>query len=57
MHYLHGVPMERICENLGDGSGSLVGIFQRCARLFEDVPHKLFEEYLQAPVRHTDETS
>jgi len=57
MHYLHGVPMERICENLGVGSGSLVGIFQRCAHLFEEVPQKLIEEYRQAPVRHADETS
>lgn len=57
MHYLHGVPMERICENLGIGSGSLVGIFQRCVGLFEDVPQKLIEEYRQAPVRHADETS
>jgi len=57
MHYLHGVPLERICENLGVGSGSLVGIFQRCARLFEDVPQKLIEEYRQAAVKHADETS
>ena len=57
LHYLHGVPMERICENLGVGSGSLVGIFQRCAGLFEEVPQKLIEEYRRAPVRHADETS
>lgn len=57
MHYLHGVPMERICENLGVGSGSLVGIFKRCAGLFEDVPQKLIKEYRQAAVKHADETS
>jgi transposase len=57
MHYLHGVPMERLCENLGVGSGSLTGTFQRCARLFESVPKRLIEEYRQAPVRHADETS
>ncbi len=56
MHYLHGVPNERICENLGVGSGSLTGVFQRCARLFEDVPRRLIEEYRQAAVRHADET-
>lgn len=56
MHYLHGVPMERICENLGIGSGSLAGTFQRCAGLFEDVPQKLIEEYRQAPAKHADET-
>ena len=57
MHYLHGVPIERICEILGVGSGSLAGIFQRCARLFADVPQKLVEEYREAPVKHADETS
>jgi transposase len=56
MHYLDGVHMERICENLGVGSGSLVGIFQRCAGLFEEVPQKLIEEYRRSPVRHADET-
>jgi len=56
MHYLHGVPIERVCESLGIGSGSLAGIFQRCARLFADVPQKLVEEYREAPVKHADET-
>ena len=57
MHYLHGVPIERVCEILGIGSGSLAGIFQRCARLFADVPQKLVEQYREAPVKHADETS
>lgn len=56
MHYLHGVPIERVCENLGIGSGSLAGIFQRCARLFADVPQELVGQYRQAPVKHADET-
>ena len=56
MHYLHGVPIERVCEILGIGSGSLAGIFQRCARLFADVPQKLVEQYREAPVKHADET-
>ena len=56
LHYLHGVPIERVCENLGIGSGSLAGIFQRCARLFADVPQKLVEQYRKAPVKHADET-
>ena len=57
MHYLHGVPIERVCEILGIGSGSLAGIFQRCARLLADVPQKLVEQYREAPVKHADETS
>ena len=56
MHYLNGVPMGRMCEYLGVGSGSLAGIFQRCAQLFEDVPRKLIDEYRKAPVKHADET-
>ncbi len=56
MHYLHGVPIERVCEILEIGSGSLAGIFQRCARLFADVPQKLVEQYREAPVKHADET-
>jgi transposase len=39
------------------GSGALMEIFHRMGRLFETVPHKLIEEYRQAPVKHADETS
>lgn len=56
MHYFYGVPMGRICELTGVGSGSLTEIFHRCARLFEGIPQKLIEEYRQAPVKHADET-
>ena len=56
MHYVHGIPVERVCDLLGIGSGSIAGIFQRVARLFVDVPHKLVEHYRQAPVKHADET-
>ena len=57
MHYLHGIPIERVCEILGIGSGSLAGIFKRCASLFAGVPQKLVEQYRKAPVKHADETS
>ncbi len=50
MHYVHGIPMERVCELLGVGSGSVAGIFQRVAGLFADIPDKLIEQYRQAPV-------
>ncbi|HMK37449.1 MAG TPA: transposase [Desulfomonilaceae bacterium] len=56
MHYFYGVPLGRICESTGVGSGSLTEIFHRCARLFEGIPQKLVEEYRQAPVKHADET-
>ena len=56
MHYLYGLPLGRICESMGIGSGSLTEIFHRVARLFAQVPDKLIEEYRQAPVKHADET-
>jgi transposase len=56
MHYLHGVPMGRICEYLNIGPGSLAKLFRRSADLFEEAPERLVEEYRQAPVKHADET-
>ena len=57
MHYLHGIPMGRVCEQTQMGPGSLVEIFHRLARLFEKIPAPLVEQYRQAPVKHADETS
>ena len=56
MHYLYGIPLGRICEQVGVGDGSLVEIFHRMARLFSGVIPTLIEEYRQAPVKHADET-
>lgn len=56
MHYLHGIPMGRICEQIGIGPGSLVEVFHRLSRLFEHVPQGLIEQYRTAPVKHADET-
>jgi transposase len=56
MHYLHGVPMGRICAYLDIGPGSLAKLFRRCADLFAGIPDKLVQEYRQAPVKHADET-
>ena len=57
MCYLYGLPLGRISESTGVGSGSLMEMFHRISRLFESVPPKLIEEYRQAPVKHADETS
>jgi len=57
MHYLHGVPMGRVCEQMGIEPGSLVQMFHRLDRLFDAVPEKLIEQYRQSPVKHADETS
>ncbi len=56
MHYLHGIPMGRVCEQTEIGPGSLVEIFHRLATLLEKVPGELIEEYRSAPVKHADET-
>ena len=56
MHYLHGVPMGRICEQLGMDLGTLIKIFHRVAKLFSGIPSRLMEQYRQAPVKHADET-
>jgi transposase len=56
MHYLHGMPLGRICEQIGIGPGSLVEVFHRLSRLFEHVPQGLIEQYRTAPVKHADET-
>ena len=56
MHYLHGIPLGRVCEQVGVGDGSLMDIFHRMGRLFEGIVPKLIQEYRQAPVKHADET-
>lgn len=56
MHYLHGVPMGRVCQQLELDPGSLVKIFHRLAGLFAGVSKKLIAEYRREPVRHADET-
>jgi hypothetical protein len=57
MHYLHGIPLGKVCDQTGLGPGSLVEIFHRVARVFAGIPDRLIQEYRQAPVKHADETS
>ena len=56
MHYLHGMPMGRVCEYLGVGPGSLMKVFRRCADILGKIPDRLIQEYRRAPVKHADET-
>lgn len=56
MHYFHGVPLGRVCQQIGIEPGSLVEIFHRLARLPAKVPDKLIEQHRQSPVKHADET-
>lgn len=56
MHYLHGIPMGRIIEQIDIGLGPLIKIFHRLAKIFANVPNRLIEQYRQSPVKHADET-
>jgi transposase len=56
MHYLHGIPMGRICEQMGMNPGSLVEIFRGLATLLHKVPGRLIHQYRRSPVKHADET-
>src|SRR5262245_3785559 len=56
MHYLHGIPLGNVCEQMGLGPGSVVEVFHRVARLFAGIPDRLIQAYRQAPVKHADET-
>jgi transposase len=57
LHYGHGVPLGRLCEQLGLALGSVIALLHRLAGLLQPVLPTLVEEYRQAPVRHADETA
>ena len=57
LHYLHGVPLGRLCAQLGLRLGSVIEMLHRLAALFQPVLPQLIAKYRQAPVRHADETS
>ena len=56
LHYRQGIPMGRLCVQLGIGWGAAFEILHRMAALFRGVIPKLIEDYRYAPVRHADET-
>lgn len=56
LHYLNGIPLGRICDQLALEIGSLIHLLHRMARFFKPVLPRLIEQYRQAPVRHADET-
>lgn len=56
LHYGHGVPLGRLCAQLGVRLGSVLALFHRLAKLFAPVLPQLVAAYRQAPVRHADET-
>jgi transposase len=56
LHYRQGIPVGRLCDQLGLGLGAVFEILHRMAALFRGAIPKLIDEYRQAPVRHADET-
>jgi transposase len=56
MHYLHGIPLGRVCAQFGVEPGALVGAFHRLATWLAEVPEKLIPQYRRAPAKHADET-
>lgn len=56
-HYLHGIPMGRIIQQLKIKRSALTQAMHRLAKIFEKVVPRLTEEYRRAPVKHADETS
>jgi transposase len=56
LHYLHGIPMGRIVEQIDMGLGPLIKTFHRLAKIFGTIPNRLMEQYRQSPVKHADET-
>ena len=56
LHYRQGIPVGRLCDQLGLGLGAVFEILHRMAALFRGVIPKLIEEYRPAAVRHADET-
>ena len=56
LHYLHGIPLGRLCAQLGLGLGSVIQLLHRLAGVFQPVLPHLIAAFRQAPVRHADET-
>jgi len=57
MHYVHGIPLGRICDQMSLDLGSIVQMLHRLAGLFKPVLPRLIELSRMATVRHADETS
>ena len=55
-HYVFGVTLGQLENQLGVGYGTLVGALHGLARRFEPVIERLVRDYRRAPVKHADET-
>jgi len=55
-HYLRGIPLGRLEEQMGVNHGGLIGAMHRLAGIFSGVPQGLIKLYRTAAVKHADET-
>lgn len=55
-HYVYGVTLGQLDNQLDIGYGTLMGALHQIARLLEPACEQLVQDYRQAPVRHADET-
>lgn len=57
LHYLHGIPLGRLCAQLALSLGSVIEMLHRLAGMLAPVLPKLIAALRAAPVRHADETA
>ncbi|MBI1768231.1 MAG: IS66 family transposase [Bacteroidetes bacterium] len=55
-HYVMGIPLGRLEEQLGVGSGSMLKGLHQLSGIFKEIPEQLLLLYRQSPVKHADET-
>lgn len=55
-HYVYGVTLGQVENQLGVGCGALMGALHQLADSFEPVIEPLVRDYRRAPVKHADET-
>ena len=55
-HYVFGVTLGQLDNQLDVGYGTLIGALHHVARLLAPACERLVQDYRQAPVRHADET-
>jgi hypothetical protein len=55
-HYLYGVTLGQLDNQLDVGYGTLIGALHQLAHLLEPACEQLVQDYRQAPVKHADET-
>jgi transposase len=55
-HYVYGVTLGQLENQLGVGYGTLMGALHQLAARFQPVIERLVRDYRRAPVKHADET-